>query len=102
MDHRWAGAWVVERAGIRRIAIGGRELTLTEAAEAAGLSAGLLRARLLRGWSVVEALTKPLVCRPRNYLYKTTGGKTLWRIRYLRRAGRLLRPASVSAAAVVL
>jgi hypothetical protein len=60
MDHQWAGARLVERAGIRRIAIGGRELTLTEAAEAAGLSAGLLRARLLRGWSVVEALTKPL------------------------------------------
>jgi hypothetical protein len=35
-------------------------LVVTEAAEAVGPSAGLLRARLAAGWSIADALTKPL------------------------------------------
>ena len=63
MDHRWAGARLVERAGTKRIAVGGREMTVTEAAQAAGLPAGTLRTRLKTGWSVADALTKPLDAR---------------------------------------
>ena len=60
MDHRWAGARLVVRSGARRIAVGGREMTVAEAAQAAGLPANALRTRLRTGWPVTDALTKPL------------------------------------------
>ena len=60
MEHRWAGARLIERDGTKRISIGAREMTLTEAAEAAGLPAAALRTRLRNGWSVADALATPL------------------------------------------
>lgn len=60
MDHRWAGARLVVRSGARRIAVGGREMTMAEAAQAAGLPANALRTRLRTGWPVTDALTMPL------------------------------------------
>jgi hypothetical protein len=59
-DHRWAGARLIERAGTKWIAVGRREMMVTAAAQAPALPAGTLRTRLKTGWSVTDALTKPL------------------------------------------
>jgi hypothetical protein len=58
MDHRWAGARLIERAGTKWIAVGRREMMVTAAAQAPALPAGTLRTRLKTGWSVTDALTK--------------------------------------------
>ena len=61
MDHRWA--WRAARRARRHEADcgrGAREMTVTEAGQAAGLPAGTLRTRLKTGWPVADALTKPL------------------------------------------
>jgi hypothetical protein len=60
MDRRWTGARLIERDGTKRISIGAREMTVTQAAEAAGLPVATLRTRLRNGWPVADALAKPL------------------------------------------
>jgi hypothetical protein len=60
MDQRWAGARLIKRDGTMKISVGAREMTLTEAAAAAGINAGALRTRLRGGWPVGEALTAPM------------------------------------------
>jgi hypothetical protein len=60
MDHRWAGARLIERPARDGWRFGAREMMVTEAAQAAGLPAGVLRSRPAAGWSVADALTKPV------------------------------------------
>ena len=43
------------------IAVGAREYSVTEAAKLCGLPFGTLRTRLRSGWSIADAMTKPVV-----------------------------------------
>jgi hypothetical protein len=60
MDQRWARARLIKRDGTMKISVGAREMTLTEAAAAAGINPNALRTRLRGGWPVGEALTAPM------------------------------------------
>jgi hypothetical protein len=60
MDHRWAGARLVERAGTKRIAVGGARDDGDRGGRRPGFQRGTLRTRLKTGWPVADALTKPL------------------------------------------
>lgn len=55
MDRRWTGARLIERDGTKRISIGAREMTVTQAAEAAGLPV----ARSVRGYGMAGRSLMP-------------------------------------------
>lgn len=52
-------AQAINRRNVHRIDIDGRTMTLKEAAAHYGHTASLVKCRLLRGWSLHDALTKP-------------------------------------------
>ena len=60
MDQRLAGARLVKRGDTTMVAVGAREMTVTDAARLAGLTPGALRIRLRMGWPVELALAKPM------------------------------------------
>jgi DNA-directed RNA polymerase specialized sigma24 family protein len=60
LDHRFLNAHLVTRRGHAVVAIGAREYSLNEAAKLCGLPFGTLRTRLRSGWSIADAMTKPV------------------------------------------
>ena len=58
-QNRFADARVIERDGRMMVVIGQHEMNVSAAAELAGVPAKALRWRLLAGWEVPEALTRP-------------------------------------------
>jgi DNA-directed RNA polymerase specialized sigma24 family protein len=61
LDHRFMNAHLVTRRGQAVVAIGAREYSVMEAAKLCGLPFGTLRSRLRAGWSIADAMTKPVV-----------------------------------------
>jgi hypothetical protein len=66
MDQRLANARLIDRGGRTMVVLGAQELTVADAARLAGLTSNAVRHRLRIGWSIGQALTKPMAPKGRR------------------------------------